>query len=112
MTVGFCLVGSLFGAGSKGFWSLTLYNDEHLFNPIRWGVIRLGTKNKNLKYSEDGSLALCAEARSRGKESNWLPAPVGTVLAVHPVLLVGPGCLGRHVAAIAGGERKLTKLTK
>jgi hypothetical protein len=63
----------------KGFWSLTLYNDAHLFNPNPLGRYSLGTKNKNLKYNADGSLTLYAAAKSPGKdkESNWLPAPEG-----------------------------------
>ena len=64
----------------KGFWSVTLYNDVHLFNPNPLGRYSLGTKNKNLKYNADGSLTLYAGAKSPGKdkESNWLPAPDGT----------------------------------
>jgi hypothetical protein len=64
----------------KGFWSLTLYNDVHLFHPNALQRFSLGTKNKNLKYNADGSLTLYAGAKSPGKdkESNWLPAPNGT----------------------------------
>jgi len=64
----------------RGFWSLTLYNDMHLFNPNPLGRYSLGTKNKNLKYNGDGSLTLYAGSKSPGKdkESNWLPAPSGT----------------------------------
>ncbi len=64
----------------KGFWSLTLYNDLHLFNPNALRRYSLGTKNKTLKYNSDGSLTLYAGAKSPGKdkESNWLPAPNGT----------------------------------
>ena len=64
----------------KGFWSLTLYNDVHFFNPNPLKRYSLGTKNKNLKYNADGSLTLYAGAKSPGKdkESNWLPAPNGT----------------------------------
>jgi hypothetical protein len=64
----------------KGFWSLTLYNDLHLFNPNTLKRYSLGTKNKTLKYNSDGSLTLYAGAKSPGKdkESNWLPAPNGT----------------------------------
>jgi hypothetical protein len=62
-----------------GFWSLTLYNDKHLFHPNDLKRYSLGTKNKNLKYGEDGSLTLYAGAKSPGpeNESNWLPAPDG-----------------------------------
>ena len=63
----------------KGFWSLTLYNEQHFFNPNPMGRFSLGTKNKNMKLNEDGSLTLYASAQSRGadQESNWLPAPAG-----------------------------------
>ena len=64
----------------KGFWSLTLYNEEHFYhdNPLK--RYSLGTKNKNLKINADGSLTLYAGAKSPGKdkENNWLPAPDGT----------------------------------
>ena len=63
----------------KGFWSLTLYNDEHLFNPNPLNRQSLGTKNKDLKYNADGSLTLYFGANSPGKdkETNWVPAPAG-----------------------------------
>jgi len=64
----------------KGFWSLTLYNDVHMFNSNALKRYSLGTKNKDLKFNPDGSLTLYAGAKSPGadKESNWLPAPEGT----------------------------------
>jgi hypothetical protein len=61
-----------------GFWSLTLYNAEHLFSPNRLGRYSLGTKNsKSLKLGADGSLTLHVQSETPGadKESNWLPAP-------------------------------------
>jgi hypothetical protein len=63
----------------NGFWSLTLYNDVHFFDPNPLNRYSLGTKNKTLKYNADGSLTLYASAHSPGKdkESNWLPAPNG-----------------------------------
>jgi hypothetical protein len=62
-----------------GFWSLTLYDDKHLFHPNELKRYSLGTKNKSLKRNADGSLTLYAGAKSPGKdgESNWLPAPDG-----------------------------------
>jgi hypothetical protein len=64
----------------KGFWSLTLYNEHHLFAPNDLKRYSLGTKNKHLKYNDDGSLTLHVSHQSPGadKESNWLPAPEGT----------------------------------
>lgn len=63
----------------NGFWSLTLYNDKHLFHANDLKRYSLGTKNKTLKYNADGSLTVYAGAKSPGadKESNWLPAPDG-----------------------------------
>ena len=61
----------------NGFWSMTLYNDHHFFNPNPLKRFSLGTKNQNLQTNSDGSLTLHAGAKSPGKdkETNWLPAP-------------------------------------
>jgi hypothetical protein len=63
----------------KGFWSLTLYNEEHFFHANPLNRYSLGTKSKGLKPNADGSLTLYAGSKSPGeeKESNWLPAPSG-----------------------------------
>jgi hypothetical protein len=63
----------------NGFWSMTLYNEHHFFHPNDLKRYSLGTKNKSLKFNDDGSLTLYAGAKSPGKakESNWLPAPDG-----------------------------------
>jgi hypothetical protein len=42
----------------SGFWSLTVYNKEHLFEPNPLNRFSLGTKSKSMKPSPDGSLAL------------------------------------------------------
>src|SRR5262249_806454 len=62
-----------------GFWSLTMYNPEHVFYPNPMNPFALGTKNKTLKYNPDGSLTIYLGHQSPGmdKESNWLPAPDG-----------------------------------
>jgi hypothetical protein len=65
----------------KGFWSMTLYNEHHLFTPNPLNRYSLGTKSKSfLKYNADGSLTLYFGAKSPGKdkETNWVPAPNGT----------------------------------
>ncbi|MGB7117397.1 MAG: DUF1214 domain-containing protein [Anaerolineales bacterium] len=64
----------------KGFWSITNYNKYHLFEVNDLNRYSLGTKNKNLKFTPDGSLILYAGIQSPGedKETNWLPAPEGT----------------------------------
>jgi hypothetical protein len=60
----------------KGFWSLTLYNQHHFFEPNDLKRYSLGTKNKSLQYGADGSLTLCVQAAAPAEKlSNWLPAP-------------------------------------
>ncbi len=62
----------------KGFWSITLYNKFHFFEPNPLGRYSLGTKNKDLHYGADGSLTLYISAKPPGDKSllpNWLPAP-------------------------------------
>jgi hypothetical protein len=64
----------------KGFWSLIVYNEHHLFHANPLNRYSLGTKSKSfLKYNADGSLTLYFGAKSPGKdkESNWVPAPNG-----------------------------------
>jgi hypothetical protein len=63
----------------KGFWSLTLYTEQHFFNPNALNRYSLGTKSKTLRFNPDGSLTLYAGSASPGtdRESNWLPAPKG-----------------------------------
>lgn len=61
----------------NGFWSLTLYNKAHLFEPNPLNRYSLGTKSKSLQYNSDGSLTLYYQRDSPGKDkdSNWVPAP-------------------------------------
>jgi hypothetical protein len=63
----------------KGFWSLTVYDPEHLFAPNPLKRFALGTKNKTLKYDADGSLTIYLGNKSPGpyNEANWVPAPDG-----------------------------------
>lgn len=60
-----------------GFWSLTLYNKEHLFEPNKLNRFSLGTKSKSMKQNADGSLTIYVQNASPGpdKQDNWLPAP-------------------------------------
>ena len=69
----------------EGFWSLTLYNEHHLFAPNALNRYSLGTKNENLKPNGDGSLTLYVQSKSPGaeKESNWLPAPKGADFSLY-----------------------------
>jgi hypothetical protein len=64
----------------KGFWSLTVYNEYHIFEVNDLNRYSLGTKNQDLQYNADGSLTLYAGAQSPGSDrhANWLPTPGGT----------------------------------
>ncbi len=62
----------------KGFWSLTMYDDQFFFvsNPLNKYTV---SERNNLKTNEDGSIDIFIQHDSPGqdKESNWLPAPQG-----------------------------------
>jgi hypothetical protein len=61
----------------NGFWSLTLYNQHHFFEPNEIKRYSVGTKNKTLKHNADGSLTIYVQADppADDKRANWLPAP-------------------------------------
>ncbi|MBN4667680.1 DUF1254 domain-containing protein [Pandoraea nosoerga] len=61
----------------NGFWSLTLYNEHHFFVPNSLKRYSLGTKNRDLKYNDDGSLTLYVQSTppDSAHAANWLPAP-------------------------------------
>lgn len=63
----------------KGFWSLTVYDQNHFFFINEQKVYSLGTKNKNLKHNPDGSLTIYFQNTkpSEDKINNWLPVPKG-----------------------------------
>ena len=61
-----------------GFWSLTLYNEEHFFESNEIGRYSVGTNNRDLSLDPDGALTIRvqAEAPTDPKQrANWLPAP-------------------------------------
>jgi hypothetical protein len=61
----------------KGFWSLTVYDQNHFFYVNDQKVYSLGTKNKDLKYNPEGSLTIYFQHNKpdADKLSNWLPVP-------------------------------------
>jgi hypothetical protein len=88
----------------KGFWSLTLYNEEHFFHPNPLNRYSLGTKNKNLKYNVDGSLTIYAGAKSPGTRRR--------VLALHPChwaekAIIDGSWTPPAIARFEGGSRAL-----
>ena len=67
----------------NGFWSLTLYDAEHFFNPNPLNRYSLGTKNKSAD-------ALCWQQIARQGQGKQLVAGTrGSLLALHPRLLGG-----------------------
>ena len=67
----------------NGFWSLTLYNRHHFFEPNAISRFSLGTKNKGLKHNSDGSLSIFVQADPPADKSNWLPAPKGADFSLY-----------------------------
>lgn len=64
---------------ADGFWSLTLYDENHAFYQNDLKRYSLGTKNGGLKFNEDGSLTIVIQHLPPTDEmqANWLPAPTG-----------------------------------
>ncbi|KNC94902.1 DUF1254 domain-containing protein [Trabulsiella odontotermitis] len=60
-----------------GFWSLTVYNPQHFFVENTINRYALGTRNKDLRYNDDGSLTLYlqSDAPDKDRQANWLPTP-------------------------------------
>jgi len=60
-----------------GFWSLTVYNEEHLIEPNPLNRFSVGTKSKSMKQNSNGSQMLYFQNKSPGsdKESNWVSTP-------------------------------------
>ena len=64
----------------NGFWSLSIYNEHHFFVANSINRFSIGTKNKDLKFGADGSLAIYVQAEAPTdpvQRANWLPAPKG-----------------------------------
>lgn len=68
-----------------GFWSITMYEIDKgwWFVPNALNKFTVSPRN-DLKYNDDGSLTLYFQNESPGadKESNWLPAPKGSFIAM------------------------------
>ena len=63
----------------RGFWSLTLYNQHHFFEPNEIKRYSVGTKNTTLKHNADGSLTIYVQADAPTdplQRANWLLRPL------------------------------------
>ena len=61
----------------RGFWSLTLYDQDHFFAPNEIKRYSVGTKNKDRTPGADGSLTIYVQAETPSQpaqRANWLPA--------------------------------------
>jgi len=69
----------------RGFWSLTLYNQNHFFAPNDIKRYSTGTKNKALKYNPDGSLTIHVQSDPppEAQRGNWLPSPKGADFSLY-----------------------------
>jgi hypothetical protein len=61
---------------AKGFWSITMYDDQYFFVPNPINRYTVSSRSK-FKTNPDGSIDLYIQKDSPGKdkEQNWLPAP-------------------------------------
>lgn len=59
----------------NGFFSLTLYDNQHFFAPNEIKRYSIGTKNRDLKPNTDGSVTFYVQADAPTERANWLPAP-------------------------------------
>lgn len=62
----------------KGFWSFTVYDAKtRLLVKHASGRYKIGDRDRELTYNDDGSLTLYVQHESPGAdhEANWLPAP-------------------------------------
>lgn len=67
----------------RGFWSITMYDDQFYFYPNPLNKLTLSPRN-NLKYNADGSLDLYFSHRQPQNvpQSNWLPAPQNNFILI------------------------------
>ena len=63
----------------KGFWSLTLYDQDHRFFSNPWQRHSIGSIESHLlHWNEDGSLTISIRPKPTDlKQDNWLPSPSG-----------------------------------
>ena len=63
---------------AKGFWSITMYDDQYFFVPNPINRYTVSSRNR-FKTNPDGSIDVYVQNESPGKdkEPNWLPAPKG-----------------------------------
>jgi hypothetical protein len=64
----------------NGFWSLSIYDENHFFVANSIDRFSVGTRNRDLRVAADGSLTIYVQSSmpaDPGQRQNWLPAPTG-----------------------------------
>ncbi len=59
----------------KGFWSVTMYNQDKFLVDNPMNRYAIGSYTPNLKYKKDGSLDIYVQYKTPRDTTNWLPAP-------------------------------------
>lgn len=67
----------------EGFWSLTLYDEQHFFSPNEINRYSIGTKNKDMKLNADGSVTIYVQSDAPVERTNWLPSPKGADFSLY-----------------------------
>ncbi len=64
---------------TKGHWSLTLYNENHVLYPNAWDRHSVGLSTPQIQAAADGSVTILIQHVPPPGEwhDNWLPAPAG-----------------------------------
>ena len=95
----------------KGFWSLTMYNEHHLFepNPIKrtGGYQEQGSADRTRWISDD--LRSGRPAERLHPACQLVACSEGRLLAVHPCILARAGNHKRAMAATGGAATDLTR---
>jgi hypothetical protein len=94
----------------NGFWSLTLYNQNHFFAPNPIG--RRGRLAHHLRAGRSATRGTARQLAADAARWRWQCRDERRLLALHPRLLA-EGCRpGRRLDAAAGGERGLKRIPK
>lgn len=64
---------------TKGHWSLTLYNENHVLHSNAWNRHSVGSSTPQIRTELDGSITILVQHNppQREGQENWLPAPAG-----------------------------------
>ncbi len=63
----------------EGFWSLTVYDENHRLVQNPWHRYKVGSASEGLQWNEDGSITILFQPHPPGQhwDANWIPIPEG-----------------------------------